>query len=101
MLELLLLAFPMATSQTTDITSTTITYPWVKTTDFFQQKPIYVNNIKDSIIINTLLQSNLSSLVTSLKKKQTLQSSQPSQHEGCPYAELVGDGECDDGKISH
>lgn len=56
-----------------------------------EHKPQY--NIKNSLIINALVQSNISSMAK-------LMNWQPSQPVGCLNASLIGDGICDDGKIN-
>ena len=57
-----------------------------------EHKPQY--NIKNSLIINALVQSNISSMAKLMNWQQ------PSQPAGCLNASLIGDGICDDGKIT-
>ena len=57
-----------------------------------EHKPQY--NIKNSLIINALVQSNISSMAKLMNWQQ------PSQPVGCLNASLIGDGICDDGKIN-
>lgn len=54
----------------------------------FNQKPQY--NIKDSLIINALVHSNVSLLPALMNWKQP---------EGCKYVRLISNGKCNDGKI--
>ena len=73
---------------------TALVFPITESQLISEHKPQYNINFKNSLFINALVQSNLSSMAKLMNWQQ------PSQPVGCLNASLIGDGICDDGKIT-